>query len=239
MTDPIHDDSPAAVAARHRKTWMVLGGAVAALAVLLLLYHFATRPAPLPGTGEKLSQRQVKDVMMPIVARLQTANITGETRFAGLAVTTAEGEMATTCHSLPAGGPLNAVFADGTSRAESARLNRALDVCLIKVKTTGSHAAKLRAGEPANDEKVYVVFLNEPKAPMQLIETRVVRPITDTNGAAFILDTKKQLATGAAVFDTQGRLAGIVTDPHNYGAETVALSASRIAKARERPRPGS
>ena len=60
--------------------------------------------------------------------------------------------------------------------------------------------------------------------------------IADANGTAFKLDTKKQLATGAAVFDTQGRVVGIVTDSPAYGGDVVALSASRIAKARERPR---
>ena len=237
--EPILDDSPAAVAARHRKTWILLGGVVLAVAVLLVLYNFITRPPPLPGTGETLSARQVNDVMAPLVARLQAANITGQAQFAGLAVTTAEGEMATTCHSLPASGPLQVIFADGTSRAESARLNRALDVCLLKVKTTGRHTAKLRAGDPANGEKVYVVSLDDVKTPPTLLETRVERLIADPNGIAFKLDTKKTLLTGAAVFDTQGRLVGIVTDPHPWGADTVALSASRIAAARERQRGGS
>ena len=240
MTEPEQtlDDSPAAIAARHRKTWTILGAVVLVVAVLIGLYNFLTRPAPLPGTGETLSARQLGDVMVPIVARLQTTTITGETRFAGLAVTTAEGEMVTTCHSLPSSGPLQVIFADGTSRAESARLNRSLDVCLLKVQTTGRHAAKVRAGDPANGEKVYVVFLEDVKAPAQLIEARVENLISDVNGISFKLDTKKALATGAAVFDTQGRLAGIITDPHPYGAEAVALSASRIAKARERSRGG-
>ncbi|HUQ29865.1 MAG TPA: serine protease [Usitatibacter sp.] len=237
--EPILDDSPAAVAARHRKTWMLLGGVVLVVALLLLLYSFVSRPPPLPGTGVVLSAGQVNDVAMPLVARLQTATITGEIRFAGLAVTTAEGEMVTTCHSLPGSGPLQVIFADGSSRAEFARLNRALDVCLLKVQTTGRHVAKLRAGDPANGEKVYVVFIEDPKAPAKLIEARVENLISDANGIAFKLDTRKTLATGAAVFDTQGRLAGIVTDPHGYGAITVALSASRIAKARERQRGAS
>jgi hypothetical protein len=237
MTEPEPiDESPAAIAARHRKTWTLLGGVVLGVAMLIVLYHFATRPPPLPGTGETLSASQVQEVMVPLVARLRTVTITGQAQFAGLAVTTAEGEMATTCHSLPSSGPLEVVFVDGTSRAESARMNRALDVCLLKVKTTGRHAAKIRAGEPANGEKVYVVVIEDAKAPAKLIEARVVNPITDTNGNAFKLDTKKTFATGSAVFDTQGRLAGIVTDPHPYGADTVALSASRIAKARERQR---
>ena len=237
--EPTLDDSPAAVAARHRKTWTILGGVVLAVAVLIAAYSFLTRPAPLPGTGETLSARQVNDLMVPIVARLQAATITGEMRFAGLAVTTAEGEMVTTCHSLPSSGPLQVIFADGTSRAESARLDRSLDVCLLRVQTTGRHAAKVRAGDPANGEKVYVVFLEDLKSPAKLIEARVENLISDANGISFRLDTKKALATGAAVFDTQGRLAGIITDPNPHGAETVALSASCIAKARERPRGGS
>lgn len=230
------DDSPESVAARHRKTWLVLGSVVAAVAVLLALYAFFSRPPPPPGSGETLSSREIARVVAPLVGRLESTGVSGRPQFAGLAVTTAQGEMATTCHSLPPGGQLTVHFRDGKSRAESARVDRALDVCLLKVETTGREVAKLRGGDPDNGEKVYVVSLDDLESPPRLVEARMPELISDANGIALKLEAKQDFASGAAVFDTQGRLVGIVTFPHRYGPGNVALGVSRIAKAKENAR---
>ena len=232
------DDSPEAVAARHRKTWLMLGGVVAAVAVLLALYNFVSRPPPLPGTGETLSARQIADVMAPLVGRLESVAISGKPQFVGLAVTTAQGEMATTCHGLPRGGtPLRVIFRDGESRAESALVNRALNLCLLNVATTGRSAAIVRAGDPANGEKVYVATVTDMKSPPKLVETRVANLVMDPQGTAMKLDTKQDFPSGSPVFDTQGRLVGIITFPHLYGDITAALGISRLDAARGKRKP--
>jgi hypothetical protein len=51
-------------------------------------------------------------------------------------------------------------------------------------------------------------------------------------GTLLKLDTKETFASGAPVFDTQGRVVGIITVPHKYGVDTLALSGSRIDAAR-------
>ncbi len=226
------DDSPQAVAARHRQTWLLLAGVIGVVALLLAIYNWVSRPAPPPGSGETLSARQISAAMQPWVGRLQSIGVSGEAKFTGLAVAIADGEMVTTCHSLPPGGELQVVFADGTTHAESTRLNRALDVCLLKVRTTGPTWAKVRAADPANDEKVYVVSIADPKARMKLVETRMLNLIANPAGTALKLETKETFASGAPVFDTQGRLVGIITVPHQLGDITVALSGSRIEAAR-------
>ena len=233
-TPPPLDDSPEAIAARHRKTWLVLGGVVVAVAALLALYSFLSRPPPPPGAGSTLTESQITKVMAPLVARLQSIGVSGKPQFAGLAVTTAPGEMATTCHSMPPGGTLEVHFFDGKSRAESARVNRPLDMCLLKVETTGRETARLRVGEPANGEKLYVVALDDPKLSTYLVEVRMRELISEAAGIAMWLEAKQEFITGAAVFDTQGRLVGIVTHPHRYGVGAVALSVSRIAKMKEK-----
>jgi hypothetical protein len=230
------DDSPAAIAARHRKTWLVLGGVVLSVAALLALYAFLSRPAPPPGSGETLSAKEVAKVMAPLVGRLESVGVSGKPQFAGLAVTTAPGEMATTCHSLPPGGQLEVYFRDGKSRAESARVDRARDICLLKVATTGRESAKLRVGDPANGEKLYVVALDDVKLPPYLVEARMPVLIYESSGMAMKLEAKQEFASGAAVFDTQGRLVGIVTNPHRYGDFIAALGISRIEKVRENAR---
>src|SRR5215208_1541811 len=97
------DDSPKAVAARHRKTWLTLGAIAGAVVVLIGLYLLVSRPDPEPGTGATLSARRITEVMAPLVGRLQALVVSGEARAAGMAVTVAEGEMVTTCHNLPKG----------------------------------------------------------------------------------------------------------------------------------------
>jgi hypothetical protein len=233
------DDSPQAVARRHRATWLVLAAVIGAVGVLLATYNWLTEPAPPPGSGEKLSARAVAAVARPLVGRLQAVDASGKPRFAGFAVTTAEGEMVTTCHSLPVGGALEVQFHDGASHAESARVNRSLDICALRVTTTGRTSAKLRGDDPAGGERIYVVHVKALNAAPELVETRVANPISDPNGMMFGIDSKEAFTTGAAVFDTQGRLVGIVTAPHTLGDFPAAYSASRIAKAKAGPRSGS
>ena len=227
------DDSPEAIAARHRKTWLALAGVVAVVAALLALYSFFSRPPPAPGSGRDLSASQIADVMAPLVGRLESIGVTGQPQFAGFAVTTAPGEMATTCHSLPPGGQLEVHFQDGKSRAESARVNRALDVCLLKVATTGRETARLRAGDPVSGETLYVVALDDVKLSPYLVEARMTSLISEPNGLAIQLDARREFASGAPVFDTQGRLVGIITNPHRFGDFVAALAISRIEKVRE------
>ena len=231
---PPLDDSPQAVTARHRQTWLLLAGVIVVVALLLAFYNWLERPAPLPASGETLSRKQLTTAMTPWVGRLQSVGVSGAAKFVSLAVTIGEGEMVTTCHTLPPGGELQVVFTDGTSHAESTRINRALDVCLLKVRTTGPTSAKVRGGEAAKNEKVYVVSIADPKAPMKLVEARTLDPIADTAGTSLKLDTKETFASGAPVFDTQGRLVGIITVPHPYGDATVALGTSRIEAARQK-----
>ena len=149
-----------------------------------------------------------------------------------MAVTVAEGEMVTTCNNLPVGGALEVVFHDGASHAESARVNRAANICTLKVTTTGRTTAIVRAGDPGNGERVYVVQMKDAKGTPGLVETRVTNVISDVNGMMFGIESKETFAPGAAVFDTQGRLAGIINFPHQLGNLNVAYSTSRIEKAR-------
>ena len=222
------DDSPQAVAARHRQTWLMLGSVVGVIVVLVAIYMFITRPAPAPGSGENLSAHQLAEAAKQWVGRLEVIDASGKPKPVALAVTIGQGDMVTTCHTLPRGGDMHVVFFDAPSKAETMRLNREIDVCQLRVKSTGPTTPKLRAGDPAPGEKVYVTVITDPANP-SFVETKVGKSLSDPSGTAFTLDTKEKFAVGAAVFDRQGRVAGIVNREGN-----VAWSASRIESARER-----
>ena len=111
-------------------------------------------------------------------------------------------------------------------------MSRAANVCILKVTTTGRTTAKVRGGDPGNGERVYVVQMKDAKGTPALVETRVTNLISDVNGMMFGIESKETFAPGAAVFDTQGRLAGIINFPHQLGNLNVAYSTSRIEKAR-------
>ena len=233
-------DSVELARARHRKTYLALAGVVGVLLLLLGAYHFMTRPSPQPGTGENLSASQLAAAVKPWIGRLEFIGASGKPQAVGLAVTIGNGEMVTTCHNMPRGGELHVVFFDAPSKAESARLNKELDVCQLRVKTTGPTSAKLRAGDPATGETVYVATdVPAGDAPAKLVETRVANPIAAPGGMAFGLESKEGFPTGAPVFDRQGRVAGIINAPHTFGDFTMAYGSSRIASARERQRPAN
>jgi hypothetical protein len=217
---------------------VLLGAVVGVLLVLLGAYHFMTRPAPLPGSGENLSTAELSEAVKPWIGRLEFIGASGKPQATGLAVTIGNGEMVTTCHNMPRGGELHVVFFDGPSKAESARLNKEIDVCQLRVKTTGPTAAKVRPNDPPPGEQVYVAgTVPGVDAPAKLVETRVTNPISDAGGMGFGLETKESFPAGAAVFDRQGRLAGIINSPHSLGDFTMAYGVTRIQSARERQRP--
>lgn len=227
------EETPEQAAARRRRPWITMGAMAAAVFLLVALYVILTRPDAQPGTGVNLSAKRIFEVMAPVVGRVQTRVASGAITDSGLAVTLANGQMATTCHNIPRGSMLRVVFQDGTSVGDVARADESSDVCILNVKTTGSHSAKLRVGDPAAGEKVYAAFAGADKGAGHLAEGHVTGSMVEPAGTVLQLDFAEPLATGTPIVDTQGRVVGIATIPHRYGPGNVALAASRISKARE------
>ena len=226
-------ETPEQAAARRRKPWITIGAMGAGVVALLALYVLFTRPPPEPGTGVTLSAKRIFDVMAPVVGRVQTRLASGDLKDSGLAVTLANGQMATTCHNIPRGSMLRVVFRDGTSVGDIALADESSDICVLKVKTTGSSSAKLRVGDPAVGEKVYAAFVGADSGTGHLSEGHVTGTILEPAGTVLQLDFTEPLATGTPIVDTQGRVAGIAVMPHRYGAGNVAFSASRISRVRD------
>ncbi len=205
--------------------------AVVAAVVAAGAYKFFRAPDK-PAKAAALTADQLLEATSPFVGRLQSTVMSGEVKPAGVAIATAEGEMITTCHGIPAGAQLSVLLPTGMARAELTRANAELDICTLKVKEIGASFVKARGAEPAPGERVYAL-LAEGSRPTQLKEARVEKAIADPKGAVVQLDKPGPFPTGSPVIDAQGRLVGIVTTPHSFGEGlTVALGSSRIAQAR-------
>ena len=211
---------------------LAIGAAVLVLAVGAGAYFKFFLAPEKPAKAAALSAQQLLEATSPFVGRLQSTVMSGEVKPAGVAIATAEGEMITTCHGLPAGAQLSVLLPTGMSKAELARVSEELDVCTLKVKDVGSAFVKLRGGEPGPSEKLYAI-LAEGSRPNELKETRAAKTIADPKGAVIELTAHSPFPTGSPVIDSQGRLVGLVTTPHSFGEGlTVALGSSRIAQAR-------
>ena len=210
---------------------VAIAAAVVAVVVAAGAYRFFRAPDK-PAKAAALTTGELLEATAPFVGRLQSTVMSGEVKSAGVAIAIAEGEMITTCHSLPAGAQLAVLLPTGMTKAELTRANAELDICTLKVKEIGSAFVKTRGAEPGPGEKVYALVA-EGSRPNLLKEARVEKTIADPKGAVMQLDNPGPFPTGSPVIDAQGRLIGIVTTPHSFGEGlTVVLGSSRVARAR-------
>ncbi len=211
---------------------MVLVAVVAAAAGSY--YYFFGRPEARPTERPAeiaLTPRQIVEAMAPYLGRVQGALISGEVRELGTAVAVGENEMVTTCRGIAAGVQLAVKVGDSTTRAELARANEDLDICMLAVKGAAA-GIKMRSGVPAPAEQLQAIVL-AATGPAQARQVSAVRTIENPKGSAIELKAAAPLENGTPVFDSQARLVGIVTTPHEFGdGLVVALGAARIGQAR-------
>ena len=219
------------------------GGLLAVSLVVVLAaagagYYFLARPgkapAPQAAQGGALGPQEILQEVAPHLGRVQGALMSGEVRNLGTAVAVGENEMVTTCRGIAAGMQLSVTLGEFKSKAEVARANEDLDICTLTVKGAGA-GIKMRQGVPAAREKIQAVFLG-PDGPAQARQVSVVRALDDPKGPAVEVKAAAALPNGAALFDEQARLVGIVVTPHALGEGIVAaLGVGRIAQSRGTP----
>jgi hypothetical protein len=194
-------------------------------------WFFVVHPAKLAAERALAAPQILLAATSPYLGRVQGALMSGEVRELGTAVAVGQDEMVTTCRGFTTGAELSVTVADSTSRAELARANDELDICILAVKGVGS-GIRMRQGPPAAGEKVQAIVLG-PAGPAQVRQGSVVRLIEDAKGAVFEIMMAELLPNGTPVFDSQDQLVGIVTTPHSFGEGlVVALGTGRIALAR-------
>jgi hypothetical protein len=165
-------------------------------------------------------------------------SMSGSAQPIGMALGTDTGAMVTTCHAIPAGGKLVVQIGKEQHPADLAITDEALDLCRLAV--TGFTRAPLRLAEdePRAGDKIYTVAFDAKGQPTAVEGTIKALRKTPEGNVLEISTPVPATASGAGVFDQYGKLVGIATTPHTYGAGlNVALPAAWLAQMRSRTTP--
>jgi S1-C subfamily serine protease len=238
---------------KAKPVWVgVLAGAVVIVAALYFTFHERRPPpsapaetvaAPKPiqpaAPPQPLAPAQILAAAASWVGRVVSLDMSGQSNASGLAVAIDRGSFVTTCHGIPAGSQLVVRVAAESHSATLSVTDEALDLCRLTVPDIAGRGMALANEEPAAGSVVYVLGANA-KGELALTEGTVkqVRPAPRGN----VIEISTPIApngSGGPVFDRFGRIVGIATTAHDFGAGlNIALPASWIAQMRSRPKGG-
>ena len=233
------------------KNKYLVPGIVAAVVVLLLVFlavrsgHTpeAPKPAPVvvapppppPPPPKPLGAEQILPAALLSVGRVMSYEMSGRAVPLGIALATESGTMITTCHGIPGGSQLVVRNGAESNSANLTVTDETLDLCKLAVTGLNTRALTVTPDDPRPGDKIFALGANA-KGDFALTEGTVKSLIPTPHGK--VLEISVPIATGGsggAVLDTYGRLVGIATTPHNYGAGLqIALPASWIAEMRTR-----
>ena len=238
--------------AAKRKSWPILA-AVAALAIVVIYY--ALRPARLPDPQSKPEpvaqapqqpppppapppERTAADILKSVTGaagRLSSVEMSGQATPLGVALAIEPGTMVTTCHGIPAGSKLVVHIGKDSFPADLAITDERLDLCRLTVAGLPGKILTVAREEPVAGAKIFALGVSAA-GEFALTEGTVKQLRTTPDGA--LLELSMPIApggSGGAVFDAQGRIAGIATTQFRgvQGAD-LALPASWLAQMRSR-----
>jgi S1-C subfamily serine protease len=156
----------------------------------------------------------------------------------GIGVSIDPATIVTTCHGFAAGA--KPVFRQGatTSSAELTIVDELLDLCRLNIVGSEAKTLSISQEEPKAGDKVFTVSANA-KGELALVDGTVKAVKVVPNGK--ILELSMAIApnaSGAPVVDPFGRIVGIATAPHKFGASVnAAIASSSIPEMRSRARP--
>jgi hypothetical protein len=207
---------------------------VAGIVGLAIAAFLVMRPRP----SATAFRDELTELASVSVARLHAIEMGGRRSALAWATTVDEGVMATTCHGITPGMQL--VVDNGTHAlaATVAIADYAADICKLSVAGGASRPVTASMPPPRARDRLYVVVPRADGA-LALEDATVKGPVALANGAAIEID--RAIAPGedgAAVFDAQGKLAGITTSAGSTAdGRGVVLPAAWISAARARPAP--
>ncbi len=194
----------------------------------------APTPAP-PPPPKPLTPEQILPAALRSAGRVMSYEMSGRAVPLGLAIATEPGTMITTCHGIPGGSQIVVRTGAESNSANLTVTDEVLDLCRLAVAGLNARAFTLAPDEAKSGDRIFVLGVNA-KGDFALTEGSVkgLRP-SPTGKLIEISVPVAAGASGGAVLDAFGRLVGIATTPHAYGAGLqIALPAAWIGEMRTR-----
>ena len=227
-----------------------VGAAIGAVVALVVVGYFvfhsaqtpppppvveAPKPPPPPPPPKPLTVDQMIPVVFKSAGRVMSYEMSGKAVPLGLAFSIEPGAMVSTCHGIPAGSQIVVKVGPDSDSATLNVTDELLDLCRFAVAGFTGPPLKVSPDEPKQGDAIFVLGTND-KGDLVLNPATVKNMFAAPAGKVIDLSVAvPPTATGAAVFDVYGRLVGVATSPHNYGAGlNVAMPASWLAQMRTR-----
>ncbi len=217
----------------RREPWPRWAGAAAGLAALVAATYFTWhKPAAPSRDGAARTPAEILAAASFSVGSVQAIDLTGRSTPVALAVAIADGVMVTTCHGLAPGAQLVVRLAERVASANAAMADAGHDLCKLSVEGAGSRPFPLRPEPPRAGDAVFVVTFDNDKL---VARPATIRGLISTprGNVIEIGSAVPPSASGAPVVDAGGRLVGIMTTAHAFGAgRNVALPAAWLDNPR-------
>jgi S1-C subfamily serine protease len=212
-----------------RIPWKLVGIAVAAVLGAIVLYFMMRDPPPPPPSKSK----EILASASASVGRVQNVDVGGNRTPAGIATTTDDKVMITTCHGIRGGSQLLISNGQAAIGGQIVLADQELDLCKLAVDT--SRPPLKQAPMPKVGDKVYA--LGSTAAGEFTVSEGTVKELVQTPQGPVIETTilVPAFASGGPLLDAYGKIVGITVAPHNYGAgRNIAVPISWVKDMRQR-----
>ena len=145
--------------------------------------------------------------------------------------------MITTCHGIPGGSQLVVRVGADSNSANLTVTDERLDLCKLAIAGLNAQPLALAPDEPRPGDRIFALGVNG-KGDFALTEGTVKALRPSPQGK--VIEISVPIApggSGGAVFDTFGKVIGVATTPHAYGANlNIAIPSAWIETMRTRER---
>jgi len=229
----------------------VSAGVVALVAALYFTLHKpppakeAAEPPPKPVVEapppppQPLSAATILAGITSSVGVVMSYEMSGQGKPLGLATAVDRGVFVTTCHGIPAGSALVVRIGKESFSATLSTTDEQLDLCKLSVPEIRTGGVAVATDELKAGDRLFVLGANAA-GEIALTDTKV-KQVRAVPAGGKVIEIDVPIApngSGGAVLDVYGRLAGVATTPHAYGAGlNIALPAAWLGEVRSRTRP--
>lgn len=199
----------------------------------------APKAAPPPPPPQPLRPEQILASAVKSVGRVMSYEMSGRANVVGLSLAIEPTVMVTTCHGISGGSQLVVKVGEESTSGNLTVTDEALDLCRITVPGLNARPVAIAPEDARAGDDIYVIGANA-KGDLALTQGKVAKVRTGDNRVMEISVPIAASASGGAVFDTFGRVVGIATTPHAYGANVnAAIPAAALGEMRSRERPAA